>query len=157
MESNSSTPQSQLQGFNTELRDQWSNPSEILAVLLIVGADVIQKALAQFSGQSFKPVAFSFGWVAYAYSHLLETVGHLKSMPEPDFPSYLINCRTGKIWEKSSWTLGRIIRHYDMWMDTATFRLKQEVAEAAWAARGGKPEGGIEICKAPCGPRRCNI
>ncbi|CAG8957588.1 hypothetical protein HYFRA_00010454 [Hymenoscyphus fraxineus] len=101
----------------TTLREQWTTPSDILSVLLIVGADVVKTALAQFNGQYFKPVPFSFGWVAYAYSYLLTTVGGLKSMPEAEFKCLLINCSTGKIWDRTSWLLGRILDCYeDVWM-----------------------------------------
>jgi hypothetical protein len=102
--------------FNSQLRSQWTNPSDIMSILLIVGGDVIKAALAQFSNQSFKPLAFSFGWVAYAYTYLLSAVGRLKPMPDPEFPSYVINVRSGKVWENSSWLLGRLLHHYEMWM-----------------------------------------
>ncbi|KAH7091139.1 hypothetical protein FB567DRAFT_518041 [Paraphoma chrysanthemicola] len=102
--------------FETQLKAQWSNPGDILSVLLIVGADVIGTALAQFNGQSFKPVAFSFGWVAYAYTYLLKTAGRLKSTPDPDLPHLLVNCRSGYVRENSSWILGRILHHREMWM-----------------------------------------
>jgi hypothetical protein len=148
MSNTSSTLQSTNQSFSSQLRDQWSNPGEILSVLLIVGADVIQKALAQFNGQTFKPVAFSFGWVAYAYSYLLQTVGRLKSTPDPDFPSYLINCGSGKIWERSSWLLGRILRHYDLWIDRSTSRFTDELLHWKWAELQSR-EGVGSIIKVP--------
>lgn len=44
-----------------ELRTQWLHPSEAFSVLLIVGGDVIGRALAQFSGSGIAPVTFSFG------------------------------------------------------------------------------------------------
>lgn len=112
------------------LRAQWTNPSDILSVLLIVGADVIKAALAQFNGQYFKPVPFSFGWVAYSYSYLLTTVGGLKVMPEAEFPCLLINCNNGKVWDRTSWLLGRILDCYnDVWMpDDVTFA-KEHIVE----------------------------
>jgi hypothetical protein len=115
MASSLSDAQSPTPSPASQLRAQWSNPGDILSVLLIVGADVIKTALAQFTSQQFKPVAFSYGWVAYAYSYLLSTVGQLKPIPEPEFPSFLINCESGKVWERSSWLLGRILHHYDAW------------------------------------------
>ncbi|KAL6697177.1 hypothetical protein J3F84DRAFT_368217 [Trichoderma pleuroticola] len=63
-----------------DFRDQWTNPSDIFSLLLLVGGDVIQKALAQFTLNRFRPMAFSFGWVAYAFSHLLFAVGNLKAL-----------------------------------------------------------------------------
>jgi hypothetical protein len=78
-----------------------------------VEADVIAKALAQFNGQSFRPVTFSFGWVAYTHIYLLKFTGRLKSTPDPDLPSVLINCHTIVVRENSSWILDRIIHHCD--------------------------------------------
>lgn len=47
-----------------DLTGQWRSPGDIFSLLLLVGGDIIQKALAQFSMRKFRPVAFSFGWVA---------------------------------------------------------------------------------------------
>jgi hypothetical protein len=44
-----------------EFRKQWTTPSDVFTVLLIVGGDVVARALAQLVGSSFTPVAFSFG------------------------------------------------------------------------------------------------
>jgi len=44
-----------------ELQKQWTTPSDVFTVLLIVGGDVVARALAQLVGSSFTPVAFSFG------------------------------------------------------------------------------------------------
>ena len=54
---------------------QWHNPSDILSILLILGPEIVQKAVAQLAGRVVTPVAFSFGWVAYAINALLATVG----------------------------------------------------------------------------------
>ena len=48
------------------LRDQWSNPSDIFTILLIIGGDVVQVAIAQLCAgpvPGLTPVSFSFGWV----------------------------------------------------------------------------------------------
>lgn len=48
------------------LRKQWTNPSDISTILLIVGGDVVQKAIGQLTAGPvpyFTPVSFSFGWV----------------------------------------------------------------------------------------------
>ncbi|KAL6408715.1 hypothetical protein AUP68_07661 [Ilyonectria robusta] len=108
-----------------QLKEQWANPGDIFSVLLIVGADVIQKALAQLSTKSFKPVAFSFGWVAYAYWSLLQTTGRLRTMPEPDLPSVLVDCGSGVVLERSSWILGRILHNYTHWMPSQVKQIKQ--------------------------------
>jgi hypothetical protein len=57
------------------LAAQWSNPSDILSILLLLGPDVVQRAVAQQAGRVITPVAFSFGWVAYAVSALLSAFG----------------------------------------------------------------------------------
>ncbi len=44
------------------LANQWSNPSNYaFTILLLLGGDVISRALAQLSGGLVTPVAFSFG------------------------------------------------------------------------------------------------
>ena len=40
---------------------QWKNPADIFSVLLILGGDVVSRALAQLGGSRFTPVTFSFG------------------------------------------------------------------------------------------------
>lgn len=59
----------------SQVRKQWSHPSDILSLLLIVGPDVIQRALAQLAGTSVTPLVFSFGWVAYAVSAIASALG----------------------------------------------------------------------------------
>ena len=46
---------------NQEFALQWSVPSDVFSVLLLLGPEVIGKALAQLTGSWFTPVAFSFG------------------------------------------------------------------------------------------------
>jgi hypothetical protein len=57
------------------LSTQWSNPSDILSILLLLGSDVIRAAVSQQSGRFITPVSFSFGWAAYAVSAVLSAVG----------------------------------------------------------------------------------
>ena len=48
------------------LRDQWHNPSDIFTILLIIGGEVVQIAIAQLCAgpvSFLAPVTFSFGWV----------------------------------------------------------------------------------------------
>lgn len=54
---------------------QWQNPADFLSVVLLIGPDVIQRAIAQMAGRAITPVAFSFGWVTYAVSALLSSFG----------------------------------------------------------------------------------
>ena len=58
-----------------ELKNQWSNPNDILSLLLLLGPDVIQRALAQLVGRRITPVAFSFGWAAYSITALFSAIG----------------------------------------------------------------------------------
>jgi hypothetical protein len=39
----------------------WSQPSDVFSVLLILGGDIVHRALAQLAGTSITPVTFSFG------------------------------------------------------------------------------------------------
>jgi hypothetical protein len=57
------------------LATQWLNPSDALSILLLLGPDIVQRAVAQQAGRSITPVAFSFGWVAYATGALLSAFG----------------------------------------------------------------------------------
>ena len=44
-----------------EFTVQWTHPSDVFSVLLILGGDVVGRALAQLAGQPLTPVTFSFG------------------------------------------------------------------------------------------------
>ena len=110
---------------DSEMQSQWSNPGDILSLLLLIGGDIVQKALAQFVGvyiRPFKkgprilltPVAFSFGWVAYSFNTLMSIVGENHLMPDaPDHPSILINCNNAYTRTNQSWILGRILRDHE--------------------------------------------
>jgi hypothetical protein len=73
------------------LRSQWINPSDVLSVLMIIGGDIVQKALAETSGGLFTPVCFSFGWVAYSFTALVNLLGDGRLLPEPDYPVKVFN------------------------------------------------------------------
>ena len=107
-----------------ELRLQWSNPGDILSLLLLVGGDIVQAALAQLVGIGIPiasrrslilitPVAFSFGWVAYAFTSLITIVGDNKLMPEPDSASIIVNCSNAFARENHSWILSRLLRDHE--------------------------------------------
>ena len=69
---------SNIAQITSEFAAQWSNPVNVLAVLQIIGGNIIQKALAQLSGSSssyFVPVAFSFGSVSYSFEALMAVFG----------------------------------------------------------------------------------
>lgn len=57
------------------LREQWTKPSDVFNVLLILGGDVITRALAQLAGSGFAPVTFSFG--SSYHSHLASLLFNL--------------------------------------------------------------------------------
>lgn len=109
----------------SEMQSQWSNPGDILSLLLLIGGDIVQKALAQFVGfyiRPFKkgprilltPVAFSFGWVAYSFNSLMSIVGDNHLMPDdPDHSAILINCSNAYTRTNQSWILGRILRDHE--------------------------------------------
>jgi alpha-glucosidase (family GH31 glycosyl hydrolase) len=44
-------------GFST----QYTNPNDVFSVLLILGGDVVARALAQLTGRTIGPPSFSFG------------------------------------------------------------------------------------------------
>jgi hypothetical protein len=83
--------------------------------------DVVQKALAQLMGVTFRPfgaslniyvtpVAFSLGWVAYAFSALMSIFGDRRLMPGPDTSILVLNCENGYVRDNNSWVPGRLIR-----------------------------------------------
>lgn len=88
-----------------------------MSVLLILGGDVIQQALAQLSGELITPVAFSFGWVMYAISALLAAVGENKLIPPPDTSCLVINSRSRIVRQNNSWVIGRLVRDLEFWID----------------------------------------
>ncbi|XXH00162.1 hypothetical protein Hte_006504 [Hypoxylon texense] len=112
-----------------EPRIQWINPGDILSLLLLIGGDIVQKAIAQLVGHgirlygsrnlglSIAPVAFSFGWAAYVFSNLLSAVGEMRLMPTSDYPSVLVNCSNGFVRENQSWVLGRLLRDHEIKYD----------------------------------------
>jgi hypothetical protein len=107
------------------LRSQWSNPGDILSLLLLIGGDIVQKAIAQLVGYTIKPfgergpsigitpVAFSFGWVAYGFTNLLSAVGEKRLMPSADFPAIVVNCANAFPRENRSWALARLLQDHE--------------------------------------------
>ncbi|KAM0309461.1 hypothetical protein ACHAO8_009026 [Botrytis cinerea] len=108
------------------LRKQWSNPGDILSLLLLIGGDTVQKAIAQLVGYTLSPfgsrglsigltpVAFSFGWVAYGFTNLLSVVGERKLMPTADVPVIVVNCANAFARTNQSWVLGRLLRDHEI-------------------------------------------
>lgn len=123
-----------------ELRSQWTNPGDIFSLLLLIGGDIVQKAIAQLVGKHVKltekgqkfgitPVAFSFGWVAYAFVSLMSAVGDHQLMPTPDLPCIVINVENGFVTNNKSWILGRILRDHESAneVDPATVSIRIDV------------------------------
>ncbi|KAF9463934.1 hypothetical protein BDZ94DRAFT_1282335 [Collybia nuda] len=106
---------------------QWSNPGDILSLLMIIGGEVIQRALAQVGGGILTPVTFSFGWVAYAFNSLTFVVGGGNIMPSADHETLLINGKQGYVRENRSWILGRAVRDFDHWMPKTVDEVLQQM------------------------------
>jgi len=97
----------------SEERAQWQNPSDVLTVMLLIGGEVVQAALAQITApcsHPFAPISFSFGWVTYSFNTLVSAIGEGKLMPEPDYDCKVINADNGYSRENRSWVLGRLLR-----------------------------------------------
>jgi hypothetical protein len=58
---------------SSEFSDQWKDPSDVFSVLLILGGDVVGRALAQLTGSPVTPVAFSFGTLCRPHNRQFET------------------------------------------------------------------------------------
>ena len=127
-----------------ELRDQWTQPKDVFTFLLIVGGDIIQRALAQLSGNWITPVAFSFGWVAYALSAVLSAVGDDQLMPDPEIQVRLINIQSGFSRSNQSYIISRIIKDFKGWMPE---RVKGDVAAVIRALQVKRPN--THVSRAP--------
>ncbi|PQE05712.1 hypothetical protein CJF31_00004433 [Rutstroemia sp. NJR-2017a BVV2] len=97
---------------------QWKNPGDVFSVLLIVGGDVILLALACLTGRTLTPIAFSFGWVAYAVSAVVGAVGDNKLLVRcpPEISLKVVNLKNGYYRDNKSWLLGRFVKDYNSWM-----------------------------------------
>ncbi|KAK0201164.1 hypothetical protein DFS33DRAFT_1456339 [Desarmillaria ectypa] len=95
------------------IRGTWQNPSDTLSILLIIGGDVVLKALAQLAGRSFTPIAFSFGWVSYSFNTLMSVLGDGRLVPAADYPAKVINAENGYMRGNKSWVIGRLLRDFE--------------------------------------------
>ena len=113
-------PQANSVPLDNQIRTQWANPGDILSLLLLVGGDVIQRAIAQQAGDKYfpTPVVFSFGWVAYAFIGLLSAFGDNMLMPpSPDVSSIVVSDTLGYARTNQSWIVGRLLRDFELyWM-----------------------------------------
>ena len=96
----------------TAVKKEWQNPTDILAILTIIGGDVVLCALAQLIGTTFfiTPVAFSFGWVAYSFSSILAAVGTGRITPESNTDVDCVNVKSRYHRSVKSWALSRLYR-----------------------------------------------
>ena len=126
---------------NSKAKSQWQNPSDILSLLLLIGGDVIQRAIAQLAGDHGlpTPVVFSFGWVAYSFTSLLSAVGDKRLMPAaPDLQSVVIDTSYGHARTNQSWILGRVLRDYEnYWMPSPVRQALDAVLAKAQRPRAG--------------------
>ena len=126
---------------NSKAKSQWQNPSDILSLLLLIGGDVIQRAIAQLAGDESlpTPVVFSFGWVAYSFTSLLSAVGDKRLMPAaPDLQSVVIDTKYGHARTNQSWILGRILRDFENhWMPSPVRQALEAVLAKAQRPRAG--------------------
>ncbi|SJL08718.1 uncharacterized protein ARMOST_12087 [Armillaria ostoyae] len=102
----------QRDSISQTIRGTWQNPSDTLSILLIIGGDVVLKALAQLAGRPFTPIAFSFGWVSYSFNTLMNVLGDGRLLPPPDYPAMVINAQNGYKRDSKSWVLGRLLRDF---------------------------------------------
>jgi hypothetical protein len=52
---------SQYSQTSKELRQQWTQPTDVFSILLLLGGEIVNRALAQLAGGILTPVTFSFG------------------------------------------------------------------------------------------------
>ncbi|KAK8092212.1 uncharacterized protein PG998_015044 [Apiospora kogelbergensis] len=119
------------------LGGQWVNPSDILSILLLLGPDTVQKAVAQLSGRAITPAAFSFGWVGYAITALASLFGTGFLMPSTDVPDItLVGAQSGHSRPTRSWVLGRLFRdaHHRATAATRTPGRAADKADETWDA-----------------------
>ncbi|KAF2168146.1 hypothetical protein M409DRAFT_53457 [Zasmidium cellare ATCC 36951] len=118
-----------FQGTAPSLQAQWSNPSDIFTILMIIGGDTVHAALAQVCAgpiPNLAPASFSFGCVSYAVSAMRSAVGHHRLMPAPDFACKIINLNTGYARTNHSWILSRLLRDFEYWCGDACKESKRE-------------------------------
>lgn len=99
------------------IQKQFSGPSGIVSVLLLLGGDIIQKAVAQMTGPEhyyFTPVAFSLGWASYAFNSVAYALGDGIFLPAPEFPATVISIGSGDRRENRSWVIGRLLRDLEI-------------------------------------------
>jgi hypothetical protein len=124
------------------LVQQYNNPSEVLSVLLLIGGDIVQKAIAQLVGRwTVTPAAFSFGWVSYAFMAVSSALGDGTLMPLPDIPCRVINLKTGNYRQNESWVIGRLLRDLELEFELPASHRRPVIRILTTAGVAANPEG----------------
>ncbi|KAL5337964.1 hypothetical protein BJX70DRAFT_367805 [Aspergillus crustosus] len=132
-------------------REEWTNPSNYaFTILLLIGGDIVGRALAQLAGGWVTPVAFSFGWVSYATSSICSALGEYRLMPDADTACSLINGKNGYVRGNNSWVLGRMMRDYESWMGKTVQAKTASLIESRWKFDQARekeqyPDSGISV------------
>ncbi|EXJ66858.1 uncharacterized protein A1O5_10053 [Cladophialophora psammophila CBS 110553] len=113
------TPTSTSSNPSVFFKKQYENPAETFSVLLLIGGDIVQKAIAQLVGHQLRgfyitPTAFSFGWVAYAFNALNSALSDGSLMPPPDIVCRIIPLSSQGARENESWIIGRLVRDLEI-------------------------------------------
>ncbi|KJK76167.1 hypothetical protein H634G_08573 [Metarhizium anisopliae BRIP 53293] len=93
------------------LQKQFTNPQGIASILLLIGGDIIQKAIAQLACNAppsvpyFTPVIFTYGWVSYAFISVANAFGSADYFPKPDSPATVVTVASGDRRENQSWVI----------------------------------------------------
>ncbi len=97
----------------SQLRTQWMNPSDVSAVLMIIGGDVVRTALAQSAGLWFTPVCFSLAGSPTLSRRSLaswETADFCRRQTTPLRSSTSTQATCARI---KNWVIGRILRDHE--------------------------------------------
>lgn len=131
---------------------QFTNPNEIMNVMLLIGGEVIQKAILQMAGFSIvTPVVFSFGWVTYTFNSIANGG---KDLPDPDYAVTVIpvTSRGSPLQiQNQSFLLGRLMRDLER-------RTRKEIQSDSPEVQSGMVVSVYEIDPTPrpglhhCGP-----
>ena len=95
---------------HTDVSSLALDPGDIFTILMIIGGDVVQVAIAQLCAGPIPfltPVVFSFGWVGYVVSAMLSAVGDNRLMPNPEVDCCVINAKNGYNRSNYSWERSR--------------------------------------------------
>ncbi|KAL4253781.1 hypothetical protein ABKN59_002981 [Abortiporus biennis] len=126
---------------------------------MIIGGDIVQRAIAQLSGDpsTIVPVAFSFGWVGYSITSILGAVGEGKLMPNPDCDVIVVNAKNGYTKSNKSWVIGRLVRdhfspHRDHGLALTVFKVSRKhkpcIPARDWVYYSGIMVIVIQLCLA---------